>query len=85
MCASKSFEGGSVQSIALIQGLFLTVEDATLGGNELIHEYLNNKRMRQYIPQKYTHPKDHPEEIARREEMKNKRNNENNKRNNKRN
>ena len=59
--------------------------NATLGGNELIHEYLNNKRMRQYIPQKYTHPKDHPEEIARREEMKNKRNNENNKRNNKRN
>ena len=28
----------------------------------------------QYIPPKYTHPKDHPEEIARREEMKNKRN-----------
>ena len=48
--------------------------NATLGGNELIHEYLNDNRMRQYIPPKYTHPKDHPEEIARRKEMKNKRN-----------
>ena len=59
--------------------------NATLGGNELIHECLNNKRMRQYIPQKFTHPKDHPDEIARREEMKNKRINENNTRKNKRN
>ena len=41
--------------------------------------------MRQYIPQKFTHPKDHPDEIARREEMKNKRINENNTRKNKRN
>ena len=48
--------------------------NATLGGNELIHEYLNDNRMRQYIPPKYTHPKDHPEEIARKKEMKNKRN-----------
>ena len=41
--------------------------------------------MRQYIPQKFTHPKDHPDEIAHREEVKNKRNSENNKRKSKRN
>ena len=58
---------------------------ATLGGNELTHERLNNKRARQYIPQKFTHPKDHRDEITRREETRNKRNNENNKRKSKRN
>ena len=34
-------------------------------GNELINGYLNEKRMRQYIPTKFTHPEDHPKEIAR--------------------
>ena len=53
--------------------------NATLGDNELIHEYLDEHRMRMYIPLKYIFPKDHPEEIARRLKRKNekrKRNNE---------
>jgi len=40
----------------------------TLGGNELIHKYLDEHKLRQFIPQKYTHPRDHPENIARRNE-----------------
>ena len=40
--------------------------NSSLGANERIHEYLNENRMIMYIPQKYNHPKDHPEEIARR-------------------
>ena len=53
--------------------------NTTLGDNELIHEYLDEHRMRMYIPPKYTFPKDHPEEIAwrlKRENEKRKRNNE---------
>ena len=45
--------------------------NTTLGDNELIHKYLDENRMRMFIPQKYTFPKDHPEEIARREKKKN--------------
>ena len=40
--------------------------NSSLGANERIQEYLDQHRMRRYIPPKYTHPKDHPEEIARR-------------------
>ena len=45
--------------------------NSSLGSNERIHEYLDKHRMRMYIPPKYTHPKDHPDEIARRLERKN--------------
>ena len=58
---------------------------ATLGGSELMRERLNNKRVRRCAPQKLTHPKDHPDEVARREETKSKRDNENDKRKSKRN
>ena len=60
---------------------------ATLGRNGLIHEYMNNKRVRRHILTKYTHPKDHLDEIAHRQEMRNERNNNinNNKRKRKRN
>ena len=44
----------------------------------MIHEYLNEHRMRMYIPQKYTFPKDHPEEIARRLKRKNEKRKRNN-------
>jgi hypothetical protein len=33
---------------------------ADLGKNEKIHEYLNKKKMRKYIPLQYTYPRDHP-------------------------
>ena len=42
--------------------------NTSLGHNEKIHEYLDKNRLRKYIPQKYTYPKDHPEEIERRKE-----------------
>ena len=45
--------------------------NSSLGANERIHEDLKEHRMRMYIPQKYTHPRDHPEEIARRLKRKN--------------
>jgi len=45
----------------------------SLGANERIHEYLNDNQMRTFIPQKYTYPRDHPEEIARRLKQKNER------------
>ena len=48
--------------------------NSSLGSNERIHEYLDKNRMRMYIPQKYTHPKDHPDEIARRLKRKNEQN-----------
>ena len=38
--------------------------DATLGKNKVIHEYLDEHRMRMYISLIYTFPKDHPEEVA---------------------
>jgi hypothetical protein len=45
----------------------------SLGANERIHEYLNDNQMRTFIPQKYTYPRDHPENIARRLKQKNER------------
>ena len=48
--------------------------NSSLGSNERIHEYLDEHRMRMYIPPKYTHPKDHPDEIARRLKRKNEQN-----------
>ena len=45
----------------------------SLGANERIHEYLNDNQMRTFIPQKYTYPRNHPEEIARRLKQKNER------------
>ena len=43
----------------------------TFGANDKIHEYFDKNQMRSYIPQKYTYPKDHPENIARRLKQKN--------------
>ena len=45
----------------------------SLSANERIHEYLNDNRMRTFIPQQYTYPRDHPEEIARRLKQNNER------------
>jgi hypothetical protein len=47
--------------------------NTSLGANERIHEYLNDNQMRTFIPQKYTYPRNHPEEIARRLKQKNER------------
>ena len=44
--------------------------NSSLGDNEKIHEYLDNNKLRKFIPIKYTYPKDHPEEIARRAKRK---------------
>mgnify|MGYP001320854811 FL=1 len=44
--------------------------NSSLGDNEKIHEYLDKNQLRKYIPIKYTYPKDHPEEIARRQKRK---------------
>ena len=48
--------------------------NSSLGSNERIHEYLDEHRMRMYIPPKYTHPKDHPDENARRLKQENEQN-----------
>ena len=39
----------------------------SLGNNERIHDYLDKNGLRKFIPQKFTYPKNHPEEVARRE------------------
>ena len=44
--------------------------NSSLGDNEKIHEYLDKNQLRKYIPIKCTYPKDHPEEIARRQKRK---------------
>ena len=44
--------------------------NSSLGDNEKIHEYLDKNKLRKFIPIKYTYPKDHPEEIARRAKRK---------------
>ena len=41
--------------------------NTSLGQNEVIHEYLDRVQLRKYIPQKFTFPKEHPEEIARKQ------------------
>jgi hypothetical protein len=41
--------------------------NTSLGQNEVIHEYLERVKLRKFIPQKFTFPKDHPEEIARKQ------------------
>ena len=41
--------------------------NSSLGNNEVIHEYLDRVQLRKFIPQKFTHAKDHPDEIARRQ------------------
>ena len=41
--------------------------NTSLGQNEVIHEYLDRVILRKFIPQKFTFPKDHPEEIARKQ------------------
>ena len=42
--------------------------NSSLGNNELIHEYLDQANLRKFIPQKFTYEKNHPEEIARRQQ-----------------
>ena len=42
--------------------------NSSLGNNELIHEYLDKVHLRKFIPQKFTYEKNHPEEIARRQQ-----------------
>ncbi len=40
--------------------------NSSLGENEKFNEHLDENKLRKFIPIKYTYPKDHPEEIARR-------------------
>ena len=47
--------------------LTMFAHNLSLGNNEVIHEYLDRVQLRKFIPQKFTHAKDHPDEIARRQ------------------